>query len=343
MKKIAIILILIQILFANSFKDKCDNGDMKSCAVLGVEHFENGKYSKAIELFKKSCDSKINAPTCGLLGVIYEEGRGVDVDLKKATHYYSKGCDLNYTKSCINLANLYRKRDMYKKAFEIDKQSCDGRKSKGNCYNVGRYYLSGKYVEGNITLAEKYFKLSCKYGADTGCKSYDILHIEKYIDAKLMPNNIVELPFEKCEKKGAKMPLYDATMNYRYKSDNNKTTHIIEYEFHNNIPNEIKVAIGDDKNCTIKSLETKKYLKQIGYKTVVDFGYKLDDIKEVLAMAAKEKKEKQIFSFFSLSKNQEIKKFGTKSVEMYYDKKIDKDRVTISTKDGKIHNFVLKF
>ena len=337
MKIVAILLIFIQILSANSLKEKCNSGDTKSCTLLGLEYFKVGKYSKAIKLLKISCNNNM-AETCGLLGSIYDEGRGVDVDLDKSIYFYQKGCDLNYTKSCSNLSNIYRKKGMFKKAFHIDKESCNTKKSKGSCYNIGKYYLDGKYVEGNLTKALQYYKLSCKYGAKKACKIYNFLHIEKNINANLKQNNIVKLPFTKCVKKGFKMPIYNATMNYIYKQDN-KTTKMMEFEFNQKIPKDIKLAIGSEKNCTIKSFKTKNYLSKNGYKTIIEFGYKTSNIKNIVSAYAK----KDTNSYFLLSKKQKIKSYGAKTIVIYYDKKVKKDRVTIFTKDGKIHNFMIYF
>ena len=343
MKKILIVLILIQILYGNTLEQACHGGNVKSCLRLGLDFYKSGKYSKAIPLMEKSCNGKIG-PACGIAAVLYREGKGVDVDLDKAIFYFQKACDLHYTKVCPDLSNVYRKKGMNKKAFDVDKQSCDMKKAKGSCYNVAQDYLKGKYVENNATLAERYFELSCKYGAKAGCIKYNFLHIEKHINAKLEPNKRVELPVAKCDKDGFKMPAYEGTMRYTYIHDENKTTQLATFEFGHKIPQEITLAVLDGKNCTVKGFETQKYIKTDGYKTVVDIGYKVSRIRSILSMFAKKtKNDLPIHSFCRISDDQKIKAYDGKSIVIYYDKKIKNDKISVLTKDGENHNFVLKF
>ena len=332
----------MQVLYGDALEPKCHCGDQKSCLLLGLDFFKKGQYSKAIPLLKNSCDDKI-APACGVVAISYREGRGVDVDLDEAIAYFKKGCDLNYTKVCSDLSDVYRKKGLYKKAFDIDKQNCDNKKVRGSCYNVAKYYLDGKYVEDNISLAEHYFDLSCKYGAKQGCKKYSLLHIEKYIETKLEPNKIVKFHVTKCDKKDFKMPIYEATMQYTYIKDKNKTSRLVTFEFNNDIPKEIKMAVLEDKNCVVKKFETKPYLKLDGYKVVVNIGYEGSKIKNVISMFAKKSKNKHsLYNSCLLSKKQEIKTFKDKIV-IYYDKKIKSDRITVFTTDNQMHNFILKF
>ncbi len=341
MKKISMVLLLMQMLYGNVLEQECRNGNTKSCLRQGFHLYKQGKYSKALPLIKKSCNDK-NGPACGLVALLYREGKGVDVDLDEAIVYFRKACDLHYTKICPDLSNIYRKKGMYQKAFEVDKHGCDIQKAKGSCFNVAQDYLQGKYVEGNATLAERYFELSCKYGAKAGCLKYNFLHTEKHIKVKLEPNNIVELSVIKCDKDGAQIPAYQGSMNYTYLHDKNKTTRLATFEFDRNIPKEITMAVMDGKECIVKSFESSKHIKQDGYKAVVDLGYPASNIKSVLSMfATKTKENLPLRSIFSLSDNQKIKIHGNKSIVIYYDKKIKSDRISIVTKDGKNHNFSL--
>ncbi|AFX91420.1 secreted protein [Helicobacter pylori Aklavik117] len=49
------------------------------------------KISLTKKYFKKACDLK-EGMGCYNLGVLYQNGEGVEKDLKKATQYYQKAC-----------------------------------------------------------------------------------------------------------------------------------------------------------------------------------------------------------------------------------------------------------
>ena len=84
------------------------NGDLVqalSCGGLG-EMYENGKGvrqddAKAAELWKKACDMEADI-ACYNLGVLYARGQGVRQDKSIAKQYYGKACDLGFQLGCDN-------------------------------------------------------------------------------------------------------------------------------------------------------------------------------------------------------------------------------------------------
>ncbi len=90
--------------------------------LLGIKSYEKQDFSKAKGYFEKACDLN-NGGGCSNLGVLYQNGQGVEKDLIKAAYFYSKACDLNNGRGCGNLGVLYHngdgvKRDS-KKPFNI--------------------------------------------------------------------------------------------------------------------------------------------------------------------------------------------------------------------------------
>ena len=73
-----------------------------------VEAFYNNKeYDKAAELFKKACDGgKMSG--CYNLGVMYNNGNGVEKDLGKAAELFKKACDGGEMLGCRGLDIIYR-------------------------------------------------------------------------------------------------------------------------------------------------------------------------------------------------------------------------------------------
>ncbi len=60
---------------------------------LGMLSYDKQDFSKARKYFEKACDLN-NGGGCGVLGVLYENGEGVEKDLIKATQFYSKACEM---------------------------------------------------------------------------------------------------------------------------------------------------------------------------------------------------------------------------------------------------------
>lgn len=61
---------------------------------LGVESYKAKDYIQAEKYFEKACDLKYGGG-CATLGMLYDDGKGVEKNLIKATQYASKACDLN--------------------------------------------------------------------------------------------------------------------------------------------------------------------------------------------------------------------------------------------------------
>ncbi|WP_439898358.1 tetratricopeptide repeat protein, partial [Helicobacter pylori] len=68
--------------------------------------YDKQDFSKAKKYFEKACDLKYGRG-CGALGDLYDDGKGVEKNLKKATQYFSKACELKDGDGCFNLGRLY--------------------------------------------------------------------------------------------------------------------------------------------------------------------------------------------------------------------------------------------
>ena len=56
-------------------------------------------YASQIDMLTKACQEEHGA-ACYELGLIYQEGIGVDQNLSKAKTYFNKSCDLNTLVGC---------------------------------------------------------------------------------------------------------------------------------------------------------------------------------------------------------------------------------------------------
>lgn len=77
-----------------------------SDADLASLYFHEGKYQKAMEIYKTSCDEK-NTKACYNLGYMYEKGYGVSKDNTQAFSSYKKACELGDIKGCSKTASFY--------------------------------------------------------------------------------------------------------------------------------------------------------------------------------------------------------------------------------------------
>ena len=94
------ILVLLVVLFSIGFS--------KDLTELGYEAYNKGDYQKAAELWQKACDSG-EAWGCAILGVFYQDGKGVKQNFSTAKQYYGKACDLGLQPGCDNYKKLNEK------------------------------------------------------------------------------------------------------------------------------------------------------------------------------------------------------------------------------------------
>ncbi|GAA8862685.1 hypothetical protein HpRN3_06010 [Helicobacter pylori] len=90
--------------------------------LLGMLSYDKQDFSKARKYFERACGLN-NGGGCSNLGVLYQNGQGVEKDLTKAAQFCSKACDLNNNKGCFNLGALYLEKDS-KKATALFEKAC---------------------------------------------------------------------------------------------------------------------------------------------------------------------------------------------------------------------------
>ncbi len=119
-----------------------------SCNALG--HIYEGKYedkeyifrdySKAIKLYKRSCES-VYQFGCENLANMFYEGKGTGKDDFEAFKYYKKACDATYGEGCYMLGKMYEEgrgvRQDNIKAKEFYGKACDEKDTEG-CKNYSR-------------------------------------------------------------------------------------------------------------------------------------------------------------------------------------------------------------
>ncbi len=80
--------------------------NLEELVLLGIKSYEKQDFSKAKGYFEKACDLN-NGGGCSNLGVLYQNGQGVEKNLTKAAYFYSKACELKEGDGCGALGGLY--------------------------------------------------------------------------------------------------------------------------------------------------------------------------------------------------------------------------------------------
>ncbi|WRA82615.1 sel1 repeat family protein [Helicobacter pylori] len=104
---------------------------------LGVKSSEAKDYIQAKKYFEKACGLN-NGGGCGALGMLYENGQGVEKNLTKAAQLYTKACELKEGSGCVALGGLY---------------------------------YHGQGVEKDLTKAAQYIFKACKLGDQKACET----------------------------------------------------------------------------------------------------------------------------------------------------------------------------
>lgn len=121
---------------------------------LGMNFYRQKEYETARQMFESIADDFVDART--MLGYIYTEGTGVEVDKDKAFDYFLSAAQEKDPIGEYNLGQLYMDEGNFSSAFDWFKKAADQGHTKAQC-NVGRMYLDGNGVEQDNDLAIQYF------------------------------------------------------------------------------------------------------------------------------------------------------------------------------------------
>ena len=88
---------------------------------IAEKAYEAGDYQKVFKHFKIACDNG-EYRGCGIVGILYYNGQGVEQNYTEASKYYKLACDNGIYLGCNSLGFLYAYgqgvRQNYKEAFK---------------------------------------------------------------------------------------------------------------------------------------------------------------------------------------------------------------------------------
>lgn len=124
------------------------------------------KTTKSLELYNMML-KKGNGKGAYILGIIYQKGKGVDVNYPKAFKYFLKADELGYDKAPNALGICYKNG----LGIGFDPKKSVDYFEKGTNFNhvvaivnLGKIYYHGKIIQKNLDKAEELFKKAIKLG-----------------------------------------------------------------------------------------------------------------------------------------------------------------------------------
>ena len=166
------------------YRRSCRLGFAMACHNLALM-YEQGRgvevdNSEARKLYQRACDGGFMLG-CNNLAVQYAKGHGVVQDSVRAVSLYRKACEGNLAIGCRNLGYNYEHgkgvAQDLAKAAELHRRSCDLGDSEG-CNNLGNLYVAGRGVKENLNLAVALFRQACEGGSSWGCDNAGTLAYE---------------------------------------------------------------------------------------------------------------------------------------------------------------------
>jgi hypothetical protein len=116
--------------------------------------------ASAVALATKACEEG-DAAGCFSLGVLFEQGNGVDVDQARAKALYARACEKGEARGCLNSYT----------------DACDGGKTRG-CVELGSLFEQGHGVRKNEEYAATLYTKACDGGEAEGCFKLGVLFEE---------------------------------------------------------------------------------------------------------------------------------------------------------------------
>lgn len=197
MKKVLIITILSSLVVLHSY---CQTTDSEKYSVA-YKYYQAKEYSKSIPILNELV-AVGHADALNLLGICYNYGYGVEVDLNKAYEYYLEGAEKDNCYAQRNLAWLFRNEkfhelhssgegNTYRRDFDFDKQTEKwlrkaAQKNADYMYELGWFYLDmTPSDEWQHIDADLYLKKAADAGSAIAkaCLGNNYLYDKRYDEA----------------------------------------------------------------------------------------------------------------------------------------------------------------
>lgn len=154
-----------------------DGGSVTALLNIASIYFEKKDYPKVIEYLKKAVE-KGEVKAMLILGLMYKDGEGTDVDNKMAIKYFMMGANLNNAE-CMTLLG-----DMYVGGLGVERSLSTGIGYYKKAYDLGSpvaAFALGRiqHSSGNLDEAIKCYEFAAKNGSSEASLALGELYIDK--------------------------------------------------------------------------------------------------------------------------------------------------------------------
>lgn len=176
------------------------SGRVRSQRTLGYIYGWHKEYQdfKLSKIWSEKAAAQGDIIATNNLAVIYEEGRGVPIDLSAAEKYYLQAAEKGYAPSQRAVGILYASSSQYEKAEYWYKKAAT-QKDVTAMNNLGVLYGEGHLGKPDYALAHSYCKLAAEAGSETAKTNTDIYYnaFIREMQTIARSNNVVHCP--KCK------------------------------------------------------------------------------------------------------------------------------------------------
>ncbi|MFV0482394.1 MAG: tetratricopeptide repeat protein [Campylobacteraceae bacterium] len=162
---------------AAAFDRVCSKSELGACSYATYIYLydeSNIDYKKALKNANMACANKqINS--CYDEAFIYENGLGVEKDLKKAVSLYAQTCQKTKDFGCVELTKIYEAdkdavKDYANFIIEMNDLKCKQSNKDDSCITLGSLYQhSDIYLKKDIQRAIMYYSKACDSGNVDSC------------------------------------------------------------------------------------------------------------------------------------------------------------------------------
>ncbi|WP_191337713.1 tetratricopeptide repeat protein [Helicobacter pullorum] len=231
------------------YQSKCRYYRDREIEIYAMEcKSQNKECKKAFELASQACQER--GEFCSIVATLYEEGKGVFRNYKKAIELREKLCKQGNKDECIKLAECYQQgKGVAKneiKAFEIYRYLC----KQGNeetCYRAGKMLIADQINDNEQFSkmdAKVLFGIGCDGGLEKACVEYKKLNEAKILTFDELNNKCKSGDAQSCKKailieqelciKGDDQSCFKVGLEY-YKGEKIKQDFLAAYEFFNKV------------------------------------------------------------------------------------------------------------
>lgn len=145
----------------------------------GMKAYEKGDYQSALKEFQQAArEGNVNGQYS--LGLMYQDGIGVEQDLEQAQKYFAQAAKQGSKQAKTHLVEIHKQqyrqameayeKGNYKKALQLFKRLAEQGMVDAQ-YNLGLVYQDGLFGEVNKTLAKQYFEQAAQQGSEAAQKA----------------------------------------------------------------------------------------------------------------------------------------------------------------------------